>query len=207
MNLNQINNSAFAALKNTCKEEHALILSNRVTHLMKFPYYLQNAINSGDMSQLGALLSDCCTETVTLQPPNIEEIVGINEIMNYMYLLYRLYPDLITSYQPIKRYRRVMFCDGCTDGTMLSLPESYELPPRYDDLRAESFLSSKQGKKYLELKALGKPIFIRSYLSLHLILNSEMTHIEKIMYYRKAILVSDMKDVRVALTACTSATV
>lgn len=169
------------------KEENNQILSDRVTYLLKFPQLYQEALNSGDSNKLVLLFTDCCTPNFTFQPPSLGEVVGAEGTANYFFSLFCSMPDLVFSHTPTKRFKRVISCKVHTDGTMCNMDDSVN---PFKSPLSDPLLTRELHDKYAELKATGQPIYLRSTHAMHLILNVEMTHIEKIIHYRRGIDIS-----------------
>ena len=169
------------------KEENNQILSDRVTYLLKFPQLYQEALNSGDSNKLVLLFTDCCTPNFTFQPPSLGEVVGVEGTANYFWTLFVSMPDLVFSHTPTKRFKRVISCKVHTDGTMCNMVDSVN---PFKSPLSDPLLTRELHDKYTELKATGQPIYLRSTHAMHLILNVEMTHIEKIIHYRRGINIS-----------------
>ena len=175
------------------REYNTLALSDRVAFLMKFPQFFQKAMNSSDFQMLYNLCVNCCTADLIVQPSTIKEITGIRESVEYFFAINKVLPDLVINFQPAKRYKRVIACKSFSDMSFFDGQE--ELPDKYNIFTqgpVDPLVTPEMRAMYQSYKAAGKPIHIRSHTSMFMILNDEMTHIMKIVLYRRGLTLSDV---------------
>ena len=173
--------------------ENKLPLSDRVAYLMKFPQIFQQAMNSSDFQKLYNLCVNCCTADLIVQPPTINQITGIQASIEYFFVINKVLPDLVLNYQPTKRYKRVISCKSFLDATLFD--GENELPDKYNIFTQgpiDPLVTPEMRAMYQSYKAAGRPIHIRSHTTMFLILNDEMTHIKKIIIYRRGLNLSDV---------------
>ena len=156
------------------------VFEQRIKHLMKFPQRQQQVLNSGNSDEeLEALFTDCCTENVVLEPPSSKfpRIVGRANAVKFVAGFYRSMPDLLIICEACKRYKRVITSKTFADGTFIG---GLENNPFKTDKR-DPLISDEAYAKYNQLEAEGKPMLMRSKNYMYMVLNKEMTHIEKII--------------------------
>ena len=175
------------------REDNKLPLSDRVAYLMKFPLFFQQAINSSDVEKLHDLCMDCCTQDLIVQPPTISEMTGIHASLDYFLSINKVLPDLVLKHRATKRYKRMISCKFCLDGTFFDGQE--EFPDKYNIFTQgpiDPLVTPEMRAMYQSYKAAGRPMHIRSHSTMFMILNNEMTRIEKIIFYRRGLTVSDI---------------
>ena len=173
------------------------ISNERLTQLMTFPTLFQDCINSADLHRLRFLMVEYCTEDLSFQPPGLPTpIIGHeNIIAYYRLLLYQYMTDLVVLSKPCKRYKRIISCEASLIG---SFQPSNGYTPSYPD-HINSFKSSDLDPiitqanmlKYQQLEAQNKPIVIKLKYYKHIILNKQLTAIEKIITFPRGLEVEE----------------
>ena len=174
------------------REDNKLPLSDRVAYLMKFPLFFQQAINSSDVEKLHDLCMDCCTQDLIVQPATVKEVVGIHASLDYFLSINKVLPDLVLKHRATKRYKRMISCKFCLDGTFFDGQD--ELPDKYNIFTQGSIdplVTPEMRAMYQSYKAAGRPMHLRSHSTMFMILNESMTQIEKIIFYRRGLTLSD----------------
>ena len=173
------------------------ISNERLTQLMTFPTLFQDCINSADLHRLRLLMVEYCIENLSFQPPGLPTpLIGHeNIIAYYRLLLFDYMTDLVVLSKPCKRYKRIISCEASLIG---SFQPSNGYTPSYPD-HINSFKSSDLDPiitqanmlKYQQLEAQNKPIVIKLKYYKHIILNKELTAIEKIITFPRGLEVEE----------------
>ena len=151
----------------------------RLNHLMRFPERLQLAVNAGNFDLPRRLFADACVSNVEITAPVGPKIEGITDAVAFLSNLYMSMPDLVIVCKPSKRYHRVLFSKLYADGTLLGGPFAAYNP--FTTGKVDPLIPAATYEKYRQLESEGRPVLMRSKNYLHMILNREMTHIEKII--------------------------
>ena len=151
----------------------------RLNHLMRFPERLQLAVNAGNFDLPRRLFADACVSNVEITAPVGPKIQGITDAVAFLSNLYMSMPDLVIVCKPSKRYHRVLFSKLYADGTLLGGPFAAYNP--FTTGKVDPLIPAATYEKYRLLESEGRPVLMRSKNYLHMILNKEMTHIEKII--------------------------
>ena len=186
----EINDKKKALISSTISNE-------RLTQLMTFPTLFQDCINSADLHRLRLLMVEYCTEDLSFQPPGLPTPITGHEniIAYYRLLLYQYMTDLVIFSKPCKRYKRIISCEASLIG---SFQPSNGYTSSYPD-HINSFKSSDLDPiitqanmlKYQQLEAQNKPIVIKLKYYKHVILNKELTAIEKIITFPRGLEVEE----------------
>ena len=159
----------------------------RINHLMRFSESLQLALNAGNFDLSRRLFTDACMGNVELTTPTGPRVEGIVNAINYLENMYNTMPDMVLVIKPAKRYHRVLFSKLYADGTLMGthLTSAPTMPTQLPPAIYEQY-------KYLA--SAGKPILIRSKSYLYIVLNKDMTHIERFVVVNRSRELVDLSD-------------
>ena len=158
----------------------------RINHLMRFNESLQLALNAGNFDLSRRLFTDACMSNVELTTPTGPRVEGIVNAIDYLESMYNTMPDMVLVIKPAKRYHRVLFSKLYADGTLMgTLPSTQSVPTQLPPAIYEQY-------KYLS--SAGKPILIRSKCYLYIVLNKDLTHIERIVVVNRSRELVDLSE-------------
>jgi hypothetical protein len=167
----------------------------RVRDLVSFPAKLSRYLNSGDDERLKGLIYDACTEDCKFKTPAMpKEVKGRDVIVECFLALSRSIPDYIMQFRAPSTLKRVIMASFESSGTRVVHDAAEYLFDHLQYGRNDnvSFVRAQQLVQAIE--ASGKHAFFRGKSVMHLIVNEEMTHIEKIIVIRKSIAVMPAKE-------------
>lgn len=163
----------------------------RLKHLLEVPFLLAKFINSGDEEGLKTLIHDVCIENCRCKSPSLAmELIGRDYIIEHFAALTRSFPDYVMQFKPPTVRQRTISAALSSCGTRVLVdPKSY----LFDHLkygRAESVSFTRARKLVEAIESSGKRASFKAKSLLHLIVNKEMTHIERWVSLRKSMEIS-----------------
>lgn len=169
--------------------------TSRMSFCTKLPIYITEFVNSGDEESIKqliqeAFLPDCKMKTSALA----RDLVGRQYVQDFLLALIQDFPDFImVALRPEVNARVVTTYLSCYGTRVKSSPYQY----LYDHLkfgRDESGTFVKQSYDYRSLLKEGKPIGFKQDTVMHLIMNKELTHVEKFVTQRRLVNVFEYNE-------------
>lgn len=167
----------------------------RVRSLINFPADLSRYLNSGDETKMRELIFDKCCEDCKFKTAAMpKEAVGREVIVECFLALTRSMPDYIMQFRTPTTHKRVIMASFESSGTRVVHDAAEHLFDHLQYGRDDnvSFVRAQQLVRVIE--ASGKRACFRGKSVMHLIVNNDMTHIEKIIIIRKSIVVMPAKE-------------
>ncbi len=165
----------------------------RLAYLIQLPMLITQAVNSADMQKLSkivdsAFLPNCAVRSNALPA----DISGREHVVEFYTAINRMIPDFILRILPPTINHRVITARMFADGTSYKKddPSDYlfnHLKHRQND--GGQFQEASE--KRISLIEQGKPVGFKSKALMHLILNEEMTHVEKFVNISKEVEISE----------------
>jgi hypothetical protein len=160
----------------------------RLAYLIRSPLIISKLINSGDLVGLKELIEDICLPECSLKTSATQvELVGREYVIKFFIALNQGIPDYVAMTTSTTLNFRVVSALVRSFGTKVITTSEDSL---YDHMKhgqpkEKAFVEAKE--KYEHLVREGKPVAFSSKSFLHLILNKEMTHVEKFVVARKSL--------------------
>lgn len=167
----------------------------RIKYLIQVPSLVAKYVNSGDDERLKALIYDVCVEDCRCKSSSMSaELVGRDYILEHFGSLTRSCPDYVMQYKPPTVHRRTISAALSSCGTrVIADPKSY----LFDHLkygRTDNVAFVRARKLMEAIEASGKRAAFKAKSIVHLVVNKEMTHIERWIALRKSVEISPARE-------------
>jgi hypothetical protein len=164
----------------------------RLDVLLRVPKAITYCINSGDNEGLVGIIEEAFLPNCIIKTPALsKELVGRNHIIEFFLAISRSIPDFFTLVEDPFLNLRVISTLSKSFGTRINSDRSEYLFNHLKHGRDDSNNYLEARKKARELIKEGQPIRFCSKSYVHLILNKEMTHVEKFVVARKSLRIFD----------------